>query len=517
MLRLLAAASLAVSASALDQHGWVSLTASLQNGATESNGVVVLAPAWPPQYVSLPPIYASDGPLTIVAWVNPQQSGTVVVLGNGIAGAPVLEGPHIALWDDGATWGASSSCSLPPPIGGWSVLGVSFDGELYTFVRGDQTCTAAAGPLPAAWWFQAMLGGAGFSGHIAQVSIFDDTALSAEQMITGACGPRPSPAPEWQSGVAATAWASTSGIGCVDSDLRRVGACNAMRLVTGPPGSSFFQSAGGADTFPFVALDLGTSQLVSSVRVYGATDGYDANPSASYRLMVMDMRPPRAGTPSTSPFGLPACGELAPPSVPRGRVFDVTCGAFGRYVVLQLVDGGVLPGVIKLSQIVVSSSSASRPPETWSPGRNPPDAPAAVWDVSHRYGPAGVRGGYVVDSGNDAAIYGPSRGVTQSVGGRGLVFSGDDSCVTFQPWSVASQFSIVTTFTTPSAAPAFTSAVLIRMGDAQLQLRVNGTSGVSTPTLTRGSSVFSGKPLLPNTRTSLAVTCSSTTACSILS
>lgn len=61
-----------------------------------------------------------------------------------------------------------------------------------------------------------MLGGAGFSGSIAQVSIYDDAALTAQEMLTGSCASRPSPTPAFVPGTAASAWASSSGAACVN-------------------------------------------------------------------------------------------------------------------------------------------------------------------------------------------------------------------------------------------------------------------------------------------------------------
>lgn len=514
MRRLAAVLALVPGAHAFAQSGWASLSASLQNNAREEAGSIVFDDSWPPPYVLLPPLYATDGPFTFTALVNVAQAGTVLALGDGPPGAPDLFGPHIAVWSDGSiTWGASSTPACGSAPAGWHLVGASLNGTAYTVVRGNATCSGRLqAPLPAKWWMQGILGGAGFVGQIAQATIYDDAAFTAGQML-GQCGQRPQAPPSWTQQSGAVAWGSTSGVGCIDASRRKLGLCNALQVVTGPPGSSFFSTAGGADAFPFIALDLGSSQTVSSVQVFGTIDGYDANPSASYQLIVTDMRPPPAGTPQWKPLEIAPCAVLGPPSLPRGRAFDIECGSKGRYVILQLIDGGVTKGVLKIAYMGVNTGGQDKTAAPSFPrGSDPPDAPASLWNVEHRYGPAGMQDSYVVDSGG--TLYGTSRGVTS--GGGSLIFNGRQSCVMFSDWTASPTFSIIANFTSPPQASPFSSTVLWETTNARLHLRANGTAGVFTPTFSSGGVSVTGPAIPTSTAAALALVCDSG-ACSFVS
>ena len=96
-----------------------------------------------------------------------------------------------------------------------------------------------------------------------------------------------------------TAWASTlSQTACINQTTGLVGPCVASSVYNNCPAapsgccSNGIVTAGGADGYPTLTLDLGTPLLVQSVRVYTINPGGD--PYVAYAVLVGNVPPPGA-------------------------------------------------------------------------------------------------------------------------------------------------------------------------------------------------------------------------------
>lgn len=542
---LLAAALLSATAAdaAPSVGGWAAGNVSFANGAAwnATVGAAFVPQGWPPAYVALPPLYVGDGPFTVALWVRADAPGALLSLGNGPAGAPSLSGDFLTLWAGaagvGATWSSGGARASTPACGagslvgaGWTYVALSVSGQVYALRVGANAGCAGTLPVPApaAWWFSSMLGGAGFSGWIASAAVYDRAAFNnSELAVLGAQGSCPA---AWPAGsgvapaplptlAAADAWASSSGpTGCFSAS--GPAPCDARALLGSPGGSTTFLTAAGIDKLPAVTVDLGASALVGGVRVWNGADGYDVDPPASYALLVGDARPPPAGVALSAPLAAnPVCNRTARAPVPLGRVFEIQCVARGRFVTLQLLAGGVSPGVLKLSRFEVLAADPQPPASPAPASPRGPAAPAgagqAQWDATHRYGGWGLAGSALLDAGLR-----PLSGLVQSVtldSNGSLAFSAAASCVTVPDLALDAQnFTAVARVVAPGALPAFSSWVVWSAGAARLELRTGSAAGTAWPTLSvQGREHVAATALAAGEAASVAARCQGT-QCSLL-
>ena len=535
-----------------DQGGRAGGYATLSNGAGHANGAAILTETWPPAYVAVPPLHLDSSPgFTLTAWVYFQAAGPVWTLGSsGPAWQPddwasaraeylrvdANAQSLVLRWASTAQGEAvTQACSQFAPAKGWVFIGISVatlpsgGGVRWSAAQGTHPCsgTVVGSAPPARWWMPVTLGGGSFVGAISSATALDDVALGPQALAalgagsTDSCGPRPSPSTTWTPGAAVqTAWASTLGSGCMDPLTGLPIACLASSVVNGWPamggcGLNGIITAGGADAYPSVTLDLGTSALVSSVRMHawaGAPPAY-----ASYAILVGDVRPPAAGEPQLMPFYYPnglanaACVVQDPSRTSQpALVADFQCGGWGRYVTLQMLASDAGDGVLRLCQLqaYVNATATTAPP---SPARTPSRAGtyAAAAGMTHRYVAGGARasgfGNAVLDLvGNDD---GAGSGTHLLTDGE-LAFDGQQPCVSFASPHVSSttgNFSLLVRFIAPATEQQHAQTVLWESADARLYLQPNA-SGTSLA-FDAGGSTFSGPQVGAAQKLAVAVTC----------
>ena len=506
---------------------------------------VALPPLWPPPYVKMPPLYLGGAPgFTLAAWVWVTVPGPVWTLGTGgpadqpddwdSAHADYL---RLDVAADGATlsWaqrfaeGGSGrfahTCSGAPPSG-WAFVGASLrvnDTAVSWAVRyGSHECSGTtAVQVPARWWTTNTLGGGIFAGWLANAVAYDDAALPLAGLAAGDCGSRPTQAPDWTAGASAVAvWASTlAARGCLDAASGAPKPCTASDATNEWPagggcGANAVFTGGGADAYPALTLDLGASTRVDSVRLYQATAG--ASQYVSYAVLVGDTAPPAGGEPLTQPFPTTfanaACAMQDPGATARrGRVVTFACGAWGRYVTVQLLASDAGDGVLGVCQLQAFTSASPAPPPAGAKPA-PQTALAAAWDVAHRYAaPHTVAGNALADEGAQSAINGAMTGVAQGADGR-LLFTGAQPCIRFErsPLSTSGNYSLLARFSSPPKYAPFTSVVVWEGSGTRLFLATNGTAGSAAMGFAYGGgSVAYGGFVPPLTSVAVAVVCSS--------
>ena len=533
-----------------DGSGWAGGESVLVANAAwdDAAQAVALPPLWPPPYIKLPPLYLGNSPgFTLTAWVWVTVPGPVWALGTGgppdqpydwasshadylridvgAAGTTLSWAERFAEGGDGAF---AHTCAGAPRAG-WMFVAASLRIEAasvtWALRSGDNECSGTTDVnVPARWWTTNALGGGIFAGWIANAVAYDDVALPLSALASlsagnASCGRRPEPAPVWNASAPVTAvWASTLASGGCADVTGAAAPCDAGVAVNGAPsrggcGPNAVFVGGGADAYPALTLDLGNSTLVQSVRMYGAVAGGD--PYASYAVLVGDTAPPAAGEPLTAPFpktfaNSPCIAQNPEATMRRGRVVDFACGAWGRYVTLQLVasDAGAVLGVCQLQAF---TASVATPPQDNS--RAPSKATlAAVWDVAHRYAvPQAVTGNRLLDEGAAPPIDGAMTGVMQATDGR-LLFSGTQPCVRFDhsPLPTAGDYSIVARFSSPATYAAFTSIVVWEGSGTRLFLQTNATTGLATMGFAYGGGMIAnGGVVAPLAAVAVAIVCSS--------
>ena len=446
---------------------WAGGSAKAANGAAWNStlGALALPPGWPPSTATLPPLFVGGAPgFTVTAWAFVESAGPLWTLEGGasVTRLELQPGGAVAAWA-GPAGALVASCSAPV-AGAWAFVGLSVataDGLNATWtlkLSNGGACTGAGAAPAARWWVNSTLGGGGFSGWVASFSVYNDVAMTSTQLSALAagssalCGTRPPAPPVWSAGIAAVAASASSlGSGCLDPSTGQPAACSAAAATDGWPagggcGANEVITAGGADAYPTITLDLGFTKQLSAVVAYAG--GSAGDPLVSYAVLVGDTPPQSA--PHAQPFYRDA-GQTAnaachvdDPGAPqqRGRAVSMPCAASGRYVTLQLLASGDGDGVLSLCQLVAlpAASGGPAPPPRPPPPRGGPAgalAPPAAAGATHRYvaGGAGLPtlGNLLLDF--DGALDAATTGV-QAAGGQ-LSFSGAQPCASFaQPFQV---------------------------------------------------------------------------------
>ena len=404
----------------------------------------------------------------------------------------------------------------------WSILGfsVSASGD-WKIQQGSTTCSGTSTiPIPARLWPRAVVGGGSFSGWLAHLNVYDDYVAPSAAMTALAngdgtrCTSTTAPPAPWVDGLAVSrVWASTLATsGCTNPATGAPAACDASSVVNRWPadnggcGANGVVTAGGVDSYPAITLDLGYAQYVSSVRLYRmGPDRY-----ASYAVLIGNVAPPDQGEPLTMPFpstfaNKPCLVQDPYGTALRGRIANLTCEGFGRYVTVQLLasDGA---GVMRVCQMQAFGYNATSPPSSYAATRT--SSFAANWDVNHRYGPS-VDGNALIDTGNAQRIAGAMTGTTAADDGS-IVFSGSHPCVRFdQPISPPSEFSFVVRFTAPSVIVPHATSVIWEGSGTRLYISANDTTAAGQLDLAYGDGhVARGGVISPSSVASAAIVCS---------
>jgi hypothetical protein len=154
---------------------------------------------------------------------------------------------------------------------------------------------------------------------------------------------------------------------------------NGLPFKNGGCGANFYSSAGGADLFPMVTVDLGSVKFVYQVQVWNAPTGLQKARLGQFRLMLGDIDPPRAAAQSTSTWTTgaasmnPVCYTQTA-AVVIDTYADFPCMASGRYLTLQLLKDGYNASspVLQICQMAVA---AALPPPSPPPPSPPPPPP----------------------------------------------------------------------------------------------------------------------------------------------
>lgn len=497
----------------------------MANGAFISNGAVQLPSMWPPAYVGVPSLYmASSTGFTLATWAFVNSPGPLWTLGTmGDAFQPsdwnstnspffrmdVTQNSAKLSWANELGSVSTASC-VAFGATGWVFFGASFVGNKWTIAVGRRTCIGTAGfSAGDRWWSPVALGGGSFTGAIVGSQAFGDTAFTGSMLsnlANGVCPTRVSD-PAWSAGAEVqNVWASTTATrGCFNATTGAPAACTAASVSNGWPsvggcGMNAVFTAGGDDQYPAITLDLGTPQLVTSVRYYAPMGPPQS--ASSFGVLVGLTAPPAAGQQLSLPFYYPGVMANTPclvqdPSTPSalGRVNDFQCGAWGRYVTLQLLSSAAGDGVLGACQLqAFVDSTAAAPPAPPTPAATYGFAAAST--VTHRYG-ALLSGNEVVDT--VGSLNGAATGV--STQGDGLLFSGSEPCVQFESNpTTADGFSVVMSFEAPTVFSPNELTVLWEAASTRLFIQPNitgaqlGVSVGSAPAIW-GASVSPGQSL----------------------
>ena len=408
----------------------------------------------------------------------------------------------------------------------WTFLGVSVSAAgAWKITQGITSCSGTSNvAIPARLWTQAVVGGGTFSGWLARLNVYDDVVATTTAMVGLAigdgsqCSSTAAPPPAWANGLSVTnAWMSTlAPSGCTDAATAAPKACSAMDTVNGWPatnggcGANGVMSAGGSDSYPAITLDLGYAQTVSSVRLYEMARGADAY--VSYAVIVGNVAPPAQGEPLPVPFpstfaNKPCLVQDPYATSRRGRVANLPCGGYGRYVTVQLLASDSADGVLRICQLQAFGSNATAPPSTPSAANT--NSLAAGWDVAHRYGSA-TAGNALLDMGTGTPVTGAMTGTIAANDGS-IQFSGSTPCVRFeQPISPPeSDFSFVVRFVAPKQIVPHTTSVIWQGSGSRLYISTNDTTGVGHLDLAYGSGLIaSGGTITPSATASASIVCS---------